>query len=144
VTWLRAVVIAPLLLVGSVTTSGRAGAPAPDPWRAMPVVNLTIHFSRFSPATVIVQPGVPTTFVVHNTDPIGHELIIGDDAVQLRHELGTEAHHPPRPGEISIAGDSVGVTTFVAPASGRVPFACHVPGHFAYGMRGVLVVRSTR
>jgi uncharacterized cupredoxin-like copper-binding protein len=109
----------------------------------MPVVNLTIHYSRFSPATVVVRPGVPTTFVVHNTDPIGHELIIGDDAVQLRHELGTEAHHSARPGEVSVGADSVAVTTFIAPAHGTVPFACHVPGHFAYGMRGQLIVRST-
>lgn len=83
---------------------------------------------------------MPTTFVVHNTDPIGHELIIGPADVQLRHELGTEAHHPPRPGEMSIAANAVGVTTYVAPARGTVPFACHVPGHYAFGMRGVLVV----
>jgi uncharacterized cupredoxin-like copper-binding protein len=137
----RAVALVPLL--------GLLGAPTASPARAvsrpaLPVVNITIHFSRFSPSTVLVRPGVPTTFVVHNTDPIGHELIIGDDAVQLRHELGTEAHHPTRPGEVSIAGGTVVVTTFVPPARGVVPFACHVPGHYAYGMRGRLVVRGGR
>jgi uncharacterized cupredoxin-like copper-binding protein len=137
----RAVALVPLLgLLGSPTAAPAAAASQP----ALPVVNLTIHFSRFSPSTIVVAPGVPTTFVVHNTDPIGHELIIGDDSVQLRHELGTEAHHPTRPGEVSIAGDSVAITTFVSPSFGVVPFACHVPGHYAYGMRGRLVVRGAR
>ena len=39
------------------------------------------------------------------------------------------------------AGDTVHVTFTVPKASGRYDFVCSFPGHFAGGMRGVLVVK---
>jgi uncharacterized cupredoxin-like copper-binding protein len=78
-------------------------------------------------------------FVVTNTDPIDHEFIIGDQAVQVAHELGTEAFHPPRPGEITIpAGETVS-TTFTF-GERDLLFGCHLPGHYVYGMRGTVDV----
>jgi uncharacterized cupredoxin-like copper-binding protein len=77
---------------------------------------------------------------VNNDDPIGHELIIGDSEVHRRHETGTEPVHAPRPGEISVPGSSTAETTFRfdGTADTSVVYACHLPGHFRYGMSGVV------
>jgi uncharacterized cupredoxin-like copper-binding protein len=102
-------------------------------------VTITIHHSAFAPAFLRTIPGETVRFVVRNTDPIDHEFIIGDEAVQDAHESGTEAYHPPRPGEITVpAGETVETTyTF---GDERLIFGCHIPGHYAYGMRGLIEV----
>ena len=91
-----------LLLAGAgvATAAGWLGSDTP-PTRTR-TVHITIHFSAFDPSDVEIQPGQTIRFVVENTDPIDHEFIVGDEAVQQAHEAGTEAHHTPRPGEISI------------------------------------------
>jgi uncharacterized cupredoxin-like copper-binding protein len=83
-------------------------------------------------------------FVLRNTDPIDHEFILGDDGVQRRHEQGRERdHHGEVPGERSVGAGQETVTTYAFPAAldGRaLEFACHLPGHYAYGMRGRVTV----
>ena len=44
------------------------------------------------------------------------------------------------PGEVSIPPHETGVTTYSFHAPGKVLFACHLPGHFAYGMKGYVIV----
>lgn len=106
-------------------------------------VDLTVRYSHFSPDRVDVVPGTTVRFVIHNDDPINHEFIVGDDEVHRRHESGTEASHPPVPGEVSVPAESVAETTFEFAETGSVLFACHLPGHFAYGMQGHVVVTPT-
>jgi uncharacterized cupredoxin-like copper-binding protein len=108
-------------------------------------VVVTMHHSRFQPEVVRVAPGTTVRFLLRNTDPIDHEFILGDDAVQRRHEQGREReHHGEVPGEVSVAAGSQATTTYTfrrgGPAS--LEFACHLPGHYAYGMRGVTLVSS--
>jgi uncharacterized cupredoxin-like copper-binding protein len=103
-------------------------------------VSIRIHFSRFDPTKIDVEPGQTIRFVIENTDPIDHEFIVGDEQVQQAHESGTEAHHPPRPGEISIAPGETVITTVTFPPQGSLLFGCHLPGHFAYGMRGTITI----
>jgi len=103
-------------------------------------VNVDIRYSKFSLSTLHVQPGTLVRFLVHNNDPIHHEFIVGDAKVHARHEHGTEAVHPPIPGEVSVAPMDVGETFYEFDAPGRYLFACHLPGHFAYGMKGWVVV----
>jgi uncharacterized cupredoxin-like copper-binding protein len=83
-------------------------------------------------------------FVLRNTDPIDHEFILGDAAVQARHEQGRDRHHHGEvPGERSVAAGQEAATTYAFPAGldGRtLEFACHLPGHYAYGMRGTVRV----
>jgi len=116
----------------------RADRPAPAPGTV--TVDLDIHHSRFSPERIRVAPGTLVRFVVHNRDPINHELIVGDDDVHARHTRGTEAVHPPVPGELSVGPGETGVTALRFAEPGRVLFACHLPGHFEYGMKGEVVV----
>jgi uncharacterized cupredoxin-like copper-binding protein len=131
--------IAATLIVTAVSCGGGGGttmvSPGPDG-----TVVLDVHYSRFSPDAVTVRRGQPVRFVIHNRDPIAHELIVGDQAVQDRHERGTEPHHGERPGEVSVAAGATAQTTVTFTRSGRLLFGCHLPGHWDYGMRGTIRV----
>ena len=109
-------------------------------------VDITIHFSRFEPDHVDVAPGETVRFVVHNTDPIDHEFILGDQAVQDREEASTDlVHDGTVPGMVSApAGRTVStVVSFPKhPAERSLVYACHLPGHYAYGMRSLLTVTN--
>ena len=103
-------------------------------------VDIGIDHSHFSTGTIHVRRGTLVRFVVRNHDPIAHELVVGDDAVHARHERGREQAHPPVPGEVSVDPDDTGLTVFEFDRPGTLLYACHLPGHFAYGMHGKVVV----
>jgi uncharacterized cupredoxin-like copper-binding protein len=103
-------------------------------------VEVTIHYSHFDPSALEFPPGTTVRFIVHNTDPIDHEFILGDTRVQNVHELGTEARHPPRPGEMSVPAGTTRTTTYTFTKPGTLIFGCHLPGHYAFGMRGLVTV----
>jgi uncharacterized cupredoxin-like copper-binding protein len=108
---------------------------------ATDVIRIEIHHSRFVPSTVAVGDRQVVRFVVHNTDPIDHEFIVGDQATQDRHEHGTEDRHDGTvPGEISVPAGAIVTTTYHFGAPARIFYGCHLPGHWAYGMRGVIRV----
>jgi uncharacterized cupredoxin-like copper-binding protein len=131
-------VIRRLLALSMVTVAAAACSQAAAT-PAERTVHIRIHYSAFSFGHLDVSPGETIRFVVTNADPIDHEFIVGDKAVQVAHELGTEAYHPPRPGEITIrAGETVETTyTF---GDRDLLFGCHLPGHYAYGMRASIAV----
>jgi uncharacterized cupredoxin-like copper-binding protein len=121
------------LLVGALAGWGHADGVART-------VDITIHFSHFSATTIPVSPGETIRFVIHNEDPIDHEFIVGDRYVQRIHENGTEPSHGVKPGEVTIPAGSTAVTTYTFPATPEhIEFACHLPGHYAYGMHGLFV-----
>ena len=53
-------------------------------------VEIRIEHSAFAPEDMAFEPGDTVTFVIRNTDPIDHEFILGDEAVQAKHEEGKE------------------------------------------------------
>jgi uncharacterized cupredoxin-like copper-binding protein len=128
----------------AVLVAGRAIGVQPGGRGPERTVVVTMHHSRFEPATLQVDPGQRVRFVLRNTDPIDHELILGDAATQRRHEQGRDRHHHGEvPGERSVAAGQEAATTYTFPAGpdGQVlEFACHLPGHYAYGMRGTVRV----
>jgi uncharacterized cupredoxin-like copper-binding protein len=140
-----------LALVGGIALSlGLAGIAAawvrapglgPEPQRT---ARIGIHFSRFTPTEVVATAGVPITVTLVNTDPIEHEWLVGDEAFHERHRTGTEPHHGQRPTEVSLPAGSTVSTTVVFDAPGAYQFICHLPGHEAYGMVGVLRVVPAR
>jgi uncharacterized cupredoxin-like copper-binding protein len=104
-------------------------------------VVITMHHTHFEPALVEVKPGTTVRFVLHNTDPIDHEFIVGDAAVHRRHRVGHDEHHyGDVPGEISVPAGTEASTTFRFDRPGRVAYICHLPGHEAYGMVGTVEV----
>jgi len=111
-----------------------AGRPAETPGTA---ITIEIKYSHFNPSAITVLVGVPVTITLVNDDPIDHEWIIGDDAVQQRHRTGTELLHPVRPTEQVIPALSTRVTTITFDHPATWQYICHLPGHEAYGMVGV-------
>jgi uncharacterized cupredoxin-like copper-binding protein len=130
-----ATAVALTLLVGASAASRGAAARATDG-----TVRITIRYSTFDPGALAVEPGETVRFVIVNTDPIDHEFILGDERVQRIHEDGTEAHHDPRPGEVSVPAGETVVTTSTFPTTGSLLFGCHLPGHYAFGMRGIVTI----
>lgn len=126
---------------GMAIASGGGAAPAaPVHGPGEVTVRLDIEHSRFRPATVTVRAGTVVRFELRNGDPIAHELVVGPPEVHARHERGTEPRHPPVPGEASVAPGGRATTAYVFDRPGEVRFACHLPGHLAYGMVGTVVV----
>jgi uncharacterized cupredoxin-like copper-binding protein len=103
-------------------------------------VELDLHHSRFRPGRLRVLEGTTVRFVVRNTDPIDHEVIVGDEDVHRRHEEGTEPYHPPKPGEVTVEAGATAETTYHFDQAGTVEMACHLPRHLDYGMRGEIEV----
>lgn len=110
-----------------------AGACGPE---ASDEISVRIRFSKFNPETIEVPAGSTVRFVVINNDPIDHEFLIGDERLQQIHEEGTEAQHGARPGEISIPAGSTRATTYTFGDPATLIYGCHLPGHYAFGMRG--------
>lgn len=117
---------------------GRASAAGGDDREI--TVELDLRYSRFEPASVTVRSGTLVRFVIRNRDPIRHEVIIGPPDVQAGHEQGTEAAHPPVPGEVTVEPGAVAETTYHFHAVGDTEIACQLPGHYRYGMRGIVHV----
>ena len=136
-TRMGAIAIGGVLLVIAVASACTPAAATTEPR----TIHITMHHSRYIPETIDVDPGETIRFVVENTDPIDHEFLVGDAQVQLIHEEGTEPSHPPKPGEMSVPALATRVTTYTfAPVQGGSIFGCHLPGHYAYGMRGSIEI----
>ncbi len=103
-------------------------------------VEVGIENSRFEMDPLRVQEGTLVEFVLQNDDPIDHELVVGDDEVHRLHADGRERRHPPVPGEVSIAPGDRAMTFYQFDEAGSVVYACHLPGHVAYGMDGTIEV----
>jgi uncharacterized cupredoxin-like copper-binding protein len=139
----RAVIAAAIVAVATTSVGYAADASGgTDDARGPGLVTVTldIEHSHFSTDHLHVRIGTLVRFLVRNHDPIAHELVVGDHAVHAEHEHGTEANHPPVPGEVSVVAGDVGETFYRFDDSGAFVFACHLPGHFAYGMHGVVTV----
>ena len=125
------------VLVAVAAAVAVAGPPPPGPQTS---ITIEIKYSRFNPSAITVPVGVPVTITIVNDDPIDHEWIIGDDAVQQKHRTGTELLHPVRPTEQVIPAQSTQVTTITFDQPAQWKYICHLPGHEAYGMVGVATI----
>ncbi|MGH2450548.1 MAG: cupredoxin domain-containing protein [Candidatus Limnocylindria bacterium] len=123
-------------LVLALVTAGCA-----PPATAGETIEITIRYSRFSPAAIDVRAGAPVTIVLRNDDPIEHEWIVGTEEVHQRHRDGTDPVHDTLPEEVTVPALSTRVTTLTFPRPGLYLMICHLPGHEAYGMVGTVRVR---
>ncbi len=135
----RTGVAAAVAVLLSAAALAATAAASPPPTRT---VNVDIHFSRFDLASLQVAPGETVRFVVTNEDPIDHEFLVGDVYMQRIHENGTEPAHGARPGEISVPPGATVETTYTFPnqLDPGWEFACHLPGHYDYGMHGPITL----
>ena len=77
---------------------------------------------------------------LHDHSLISREGTISSADGHARHAAGTEAEHPSIPGEVSVGARLTAVTTFTFDEPGTFEFACHLPGHYEYGMHGEVEV----
>jgi uncharacterized cupredoxin-like copper-binding protein len=139
----RAIVVAlaaviPMSLGFAVEGVGANRPPPLGPGLVTVVVDM--RHSRFTPAEMRVYEGTLVRFEVVDSDPIAHEFIVGPERVHAAHESGHDARHPPVPGEVTVKAGERGLTTYRFDTPGTVVFACHLPSHFAFGMRGQIEV----
>jgi uncharacterized cupredoxin-like copper-binding protein len=128
--------LVPLVIVAAGLVLGWSG----DPDRPGDRQTIGIRFSKFEPPTVTVQAGTPISFELRNEDPIEHEWIVGDELVHRVHRLGTEPYHDEIPTEVTLPAFETRTTVVTFDKPGEYLFICHLPGHEAYGMRGVVRV----
>jgi uncharacterized cupredoxin-like copper-binding protein len=141
--WLAAAVGVALAVAAAGTAASRALADEPVTSPLGPgdvTIELGVEHSLFVQDELRVVEGTRVRFVVVNGDPINHELIVGPPDVHARHATGTEAEHPSIPGEVSVGPNGTAITTFRFDDPGTFEFACHLPGHYEYGMHGIVEV----
>jgi len=135
-----------LALAGGIALSlglaGIAAAWAHAPGLGPVTEPIGIRYSHYDQPRISVPAGVAVTFLLRNDDPIDHEFIVGDADVHERHRTGTEPVHGSRPTEVSVPAGTTRSTTITFTKPGSYLFICHLPGHEAYGMVGMLVVRG--
>jgi Cu+-exporting ATPase len=111
------------------------------------MVNVTPDF-RFSPDAITVNQGDTVAFVITNDNDVEHEFVIGDEAVQAEHDQemldGTESMDEMGSGSAPYAVDVPAHSTvtliYTFDKTGSTLMGCHVPGHYAAGMRGTITV----
>lgn len=140
-----------------------AGPPPPTPpirpgsSAAPREVNIVLKDWLFLPDPLDVVPGETVLLHVINGGLDIHELVVGDQAVQDAWETAEAAHADPPPGPtpaVSVDPSRAGVRivlasgqrvdlTWSAPdaaAVGGLLLGCHIPGHWAKGMRAAFRV----
>ena len=130
---------------GASPSPSQAGPSAPasaDPIRIE--VELTDAL-KIELASLIVPAGRPVTFVVRNAGSTEHEFVLGDEAEQAAHELEMAGSMGMTHDEAMGIGVKPGATkeltvTFDEP--GSILAGCHIPGHYASGMKAALEVQG--
>jgi uncharacterized cupredoxin-like copper-binding protein len=133
-----------LAVMGLIFLTGCARA-APErhdpPLRAMRTVHVSIKWSSFHPSRFTFPEGTTVRFVIRNEDPIEHEFILGSKRVQdyIEHTAHPD-HDGSVPGQITVPPGTERTTTYRFARAGEVLLGCHLPGHYAFGMRGAVTV----
>jgi uncharacterized cupredoxin-like copper-binding protein len=105
-------------------------------------VTVDMRFSHYTPVALRVRKGETVRFKLVNLDPITHEFIIGDAALQESLELSHPENHNGKPGQATVTPGETRYISFTFSSPGLLIFACHRPQHYAYGMRGTITVTS--
>ena len=142
-----------LALATAGCTSAPAGTPPITPGTASQPreVIIVARDDRFSPAVLDLVPGETIMLHVLNGGLETHEAIIGDEAVQTAWEVAeADANDPPPPpGPTPVASvppELAGLRVVVrsgersdvvwtVPGTQGLIVGCHIPGHYARGMR---------
>jgi len=104
------------------------------------VVEIGMRYSRYTPAALTVRAGDTVRFVLRNDDPIAHEFVLGTAEEHALHEEAADESHDDTPGQASLEPGETDTVEYTFTKPGSILFACHRPGHFRYGMSGVVTV----
>jgi P-type Cu+ transporter len=105
---------------------------------------------RFSPDAITVTKGDTVAFVISNDSAVAHEFVIGDEQVQAEHEqemvTGAEtmdSSNGGKPDAVEVPAHATVTLVYTFDTAGSLIMGCHVPGHYAAGMRGTITVMSS-
>lgn len=99
---------------------------------------------RFNPSALTVAAGETVTFRIVNNGQLPHDFTLGDQATQDEHEAEmAETAGMTMPDEanaIVVAAGETRELTWRFAEPGTILMGCHVPGHYAAGMKGEITV----
>lgn len=110
-------------------TSGKATVTATDLKFSAPVINASAGKVRLT---------------LHNAGKVEHELIVlrtNADPTSLKAAANGRVSEAASIGEISETAPGASKSTTFDLKPGRYVYVCNIPGHYAGGMRGALVVK---
>ena len=131
-------------------TVAPTATPSAAPSAATSAASVRIEVSltdamTIEPDPMTVPAGLPVTFVVTNTGRIAHELTLGDEEAQEHHEQemaeqGATAMAHDEDNTILVEPGATKELVFTFDEPGSSLAGCHVPGHYAAGMRALITV----
>lgn len=125
------------------------GAPA-DPSEADRTIEVVADDQmNFSPASVEAAPGETIRFVVENVGSMQHSFTLGTPEGQEAHEQEMQGmpmeemagHMNSEPNGMVLQGGETKTLTWRFAEGVPVEFACHIPGHYAAGMKGKVALK---
>ena len=144
-----AVGIVALMLAGRGTAAGISVTPAvAAPAKADRTIAIkATDGMRFVPGAITVRTGETVAFVVTNTGRLPHEFVIGPAAAQDAHEREMAsgmrmAMNDEAAFSLDVPPGQARTLVYTFRAPGALLYGCHVPGHYAAGMRGTITVKS--
>jgi uncharacterized cupredoxin-like copper-binding protein len=114
-------------------------------------INLTVDGYRFIPNAIEVTLGETVRFVVTNPTDMAHEIYIGTPAEEAADEAAHASAPPMQQPKITTP---YGYGVYLLPYStveftyhfsnrDEVMIGCHLPGHWAKGMKAAITVRGS-
>ncbi len=102
---------------------------------------------RFQPSSLTVRAGETVEFSVHNSGTLDHEFVLGDQAMQDRHEQEMRGQSAPsgmqmgHENAVDVPAGQTKTLRFRFPTSpGSSLYGCHVNGHYPAGMHGSIAI----
>ncbi|HEX2272826.1 MAG TPA: plastocyanin/azurin family copper-binding protein [Acidimicrobiales bacterium] len=146
----RLVAVAMMLVLGACGgDDGEEVGTAGDAATAARTVEVrALDTRKYEPTEIRVQAGETVTIRVTNTATSLHEFYLGSEKQHEDHEkemaaMGdAEMKMADEANRIFMEAGETKQVTWTFPDSGSVIYGCHMPGHFAQGMRGTVTVQS--
>lgn len=113
------------------------------------VVEVVMDEFSYAPRRVEVPAGRPVVFEVVNVGAVDHELVIGDEHAQdeaeremASGEVAAGHSHEGRVPSLYLEPGERGTLEATFDEPGTLLLGCHVPGHWAAGMKGFLDIEA--
>jgi uncharacterized cupredoxin-like copper-binding protein len=115
------------------------------------VIQLTVDGYHFVPDAIEVTVGETVRFVVANPTDMAHEVYIGTPAEQAADDAARASTAPMQQPNITtqygygvyLAAYSTVEFRYHFPNRDEVMIGCHLPGHWAKGMKAVITVHGS-
>jgi uncharacterized cupredoxin-like copper-binding protein len=132
--------------VSGAENTGGVGGPADADKAARTVEVTALDTMLFEPSRINVLAGETVTFRVTNTGQAVHEFTLGDAAMQQEHademaQMGDGMAHD-QANSIRLQPGETKQLTWRFGDAGTLEYACHEPGHYPAGMRGLITIED--